>query len=230
MRETRYPDAWRKFISPWGIDGDPAKDEPAKEEWRVASVDRIPRRFRDATTNRELGDHGLYLHGAPGVGKTYLAAALAKQAVAAGLEIHWASSAGLLAAIQAGFGSNKESIDLSAVTRCDLLVIDDLGAEKPTEWAAATLCTVIDAGYVDDVQMIVTSNYKLSELNKRLGNPRIGSRLAEACDIEHMDGQDRRLEAAMKRRGVRSDRTTSKGESSRDCARPIGVQLPETKP
>ena len=92
----------------------------------------------------------------------------------------------------------------------DLLVLDDIGAEKPSEWAAERLYMIVDHRYVHCLPLIVTTNYPESRLAARLsGLPdnagarapegpglRIASRLAEMCTTVPMKGPDRRLGAA----------------------------------
>jgi DNA replication protein DnaC len=93
----------------------------------------------------------------------------------------------------------------------DLLVLDDLGAEKPSEWAAERLYMIIDERYVNCLPLIVTTNYPEARLAARLsGLPdnaggqavaqgpgtRIASRLAEMCTTVPMKGRDRRMGAA----------------------------------
>jgi DNA replication protein DnaC len=93
----------------------------------------------------------------------------------------------------------------------DLLVLDDLGAEKPSEWAAERLYMIVDHRYVNCMPLIVTTNYPESRLAARLsglpdgapgqavaGGPgtRIASRLAEMCTTVPMKGRDRRMGAA----------------------------------
>ena len=161
---------------------------------------RIPAHFREATCDTQLGDSGLYLHGPVGTGKTYAAAALAIQAVKAGLDIKWISSSTWLTAMKASFNGAPAPDDVSAIlTRCDLLVIDDLGSEKSSEWAVEQLFVLINEAYEQNVQLIVTSNLKFSGLNKRLGS-RIVSRLVEVCDPVAIEGEDRRKLAAKARR------------------------------
>lgn len=159
----------------------------------------IPARFREAETDLTLSERGFFLFGPVGVGKTYTAAALARQAAWQGYELAWLSATAWLAAIRASFNGGPAAESVEGLVRADLLVLDDLGAERPTEWAREQLFAVVNAAYEEGHVLIVTSNLKPSDLRDRLGE-RIVSRLVEACDLVPMTGPDRRLQTAANRK------------------------------
>jgi DNA replication protein DnaC len=76
-----------------------------------------------------------------------------------------------------------------------LLVIDDLGAEKPSEWTQERLYSVVDHQYANCLPLIVTSNLPPKELAGQTGE-RVASRLAETCEVVLMTGADRRKRGA----------------------------------
>jgi len=73
------------------------------------------------------------------------------------------------------------------------LVLDDLGAEKATDWAKETIYSIINHRYEEMLPTIVTSNLSLGQLSSHLGE-RIASRLAEMCEVVELSGKDRRLD------------------------------------
>lgn len=75
----------------------------------------------------------------------------------------------------------------------NLLIIDDLGAEKPSEWVAETLYRIINHRYENELPVVITSNLSLDQLAQRLGD-RTASRLAELCNVVELTGRDRRLQ------------------------------------
>ena len=79
--------------------------------------------------------------------------------------------------------------------RAALLVIDDIGAEKPSEWTQERVYSVIDHRYANCLPLIVTSNLPPSKLADQIGE-RAASRLAEMCEVVAMTGTDRRRPAA----------------------------------
>ena len=87
---------------------------------------------------------------------------------------------------------------LGPVMRADLLVLDDLGAEKTSEWVEETLNLIVNTRYNEKRVTIVTSNY---DDNPDITDPdsllfRIGfrmhSRLHEMCEFLYLDGADYR--------------------------------------
>lgn len=73
-----------------------------------------------------------------------------------------------------------------------LLILDDLGAEKTTEFSLQTLYIILNRRYNEQLQTIITSNLTLDEVKDRLGD-RIASRIAGMCSVLHMKGHDKRL-------------------------------------
>ncbi len=143
---------------------------------------------------------GLYLHGPVGTGKTYIAYAIKHH-----LENHptnakrvrFHNATELLASIRHDIEADPYSrthiVDKILESRL-LLIIDDLGAEKPTEWVAETLYRIINHRYENEIPVIVTSNLSLDQLAQRIGD-RTASRLGELCEVVELTGEDRRLQS-----------------------------------
>jgi len=81
----------------------------------------------------------------------------------------------------------------------DLLVLDDIGVEKNSEWVQQTLTNIIDKRYSEMRCTVFTSNCELGEIETRLST-RIASRIAGMCVVVRLAGSDRRVLA----KGVRS--------------------------
>ncbi|EKD46442.1 MAG: hypothetical protein ACD_67C00234G0001, partial [uncultured bacterium] len=73
-----------------------------------------------------------------------------------------------------------------------LLVFDDIGAEKSSDWVQETLFVLINHRYEQMLSTILTTNCTLDELATRVGK-RITSRLIEMCRCIRMDGEDWRI-------------------------------------
>jgi len=78
---------------------------------------------------------------------------------------------------------------------CKLLILDDVGAEKASEWTQERLYSIIDHRYANCLPLIVTSNLPAAKLKDQTGE-RAASRLAEMCTVVPMTGTDRRVPAA----------------------------------
>ncbi len=143
---------------------------------------------------------GSYLWGGPGRGKTYAAACAVRMALEGAsrgrLNAKLVTAKRLLDDIRDGYDGG----DRYALERAEtypLLALDDLGAERPTDWAIETLTRLIDTRTARGLATVVTSNYSIGELRKLWGGmsgARIASRLAGACESIEVAGPDRRLQ------------------------------------
>jgi DNA replication protein DnaC len=118
----------------------------------------------------------LVLHGVTGCGKTHLAIAALKEFKGGK---RFMTAPDLLLEIRSAFNGGEESED-EIIRKCaeyPLLVLDDLGAEKSTEYSITTLYIIIDRRIRDCKQTIITTNLTLAQIEETLG-ARIASRLA----------------------------------------------------
>jgi DNA replication protein DnaC len=148
-------------------------------------------------------ERGLLFVGRCGVGKTHLAVAVLKQLI---LKAHtpclFYDFRDLLKEIQDSYNPHTATSELkvlSPVYEAEVLVLDELGANKPTDWVRDTVAQIINTRYNDKKITIFTSNY-LDEpgpnfgetLSERVG-VRLRSRLYEMCKLIHIDGDDYRI-------------------------------------
>ena len=113
----------------------------------------------------------------------------------AGWDARLVTAKALLDAVKAEWDGGERGTIYRA-ERYRLLALDDLGVERPTEWAMETITGLIDARVASGLPTIVTSNFSLGELRDRWGGMpgmRIASRLGGACERIQMGGGDRRL-------------------------------------
>lgn len=87
-------------------------------------------------------------------------------------------------------GPGMEEI-IGACVRCYLLVLDDVGAHKPTEWSEETLFRIVDGRYGEAKSTVYTSNFSLEDLIPRVGE-RVVDRIAEVSRVVRMSGKSRR--------------------------------------
>lgn len=178
-----------------------AANDMRAETW----AQRIPARFRSAhiddidlaeadiaaDLNRwHEDDNGsnLVLLGPVGVGKTHAAVAIARRRhFEYGQLVRFAPVVELLDAM-------RPNGDAEFVTNCDhaqLLILDDLGVERATEWTMERLYLLVNRRWLSERPTIVTSNLGPEALLEAIG-PRMYSRLAHGATALMMTGEDRR--------------------------------------
>jgi DNA replication protein DnaC len=132
----------------------------------------------------EAGD-GLWFAGDLGTGKTSLAMLVSKAALDSGHSVAIYSVPRLLAEIKATYDRDSDDSYMRLFSRLcavDLLHLDDLGAERPTEWVLEQLYSIVNERWQDGRSIVVTSNLiNLDEVRDQVG-PRTVSRLLEICD------------------------------------------------
>jgi DNA replication protein DnaC len=115
----------------------------------------------------------LLIWGTYGNGKSHLAAAVTNALEGKGYSVVFQSVPELLRRIKSTFNKdNKESEQqiMKALLECDLLVLDDIGAEKLSDWVQEVMFNIIDGRYRKGLPIFYTSNLKPLELSNQIGS------------------------------------------------------------
>jgi DNA replication protein DnaC len=163
-------------------------------------------------------EKGLLLMGSSGVGKTHLAVAALKQLIGRGHAGMFCDYRELLKEIQASYNPASESTEmgiLEPIRTVEILVLDDLGASKPSDWVRDIVGIVLNARYNEKRTTIITTNYvdnppsageatriggklvpamREDSLEERIGS-RMRSRLFEMCRTVEVFAPDFRRES-----------------------------------
>ena len=172
----------------------PPVSDMARDKGRAPVVSAV-HEFVDNIDERLDEGRGLWLVGDVGTGKTTLAMLVSKAAAEAGRTVAIYSLPRLLARIRRTYdaesGEDSYLEFFERLTSVDLLHIDDLGAQKSSDWVLEQLYALVDERYEAERSMVVTSNLGYDELREQIG-PRVVSRLTEMCQELPLYGEDLR--------------------------------------
>jgi|SRR6476646_8954080 len=153
------------------------------------------RQFADEIDANLSGGRGLWIFGGTGTGKTTLAMLISKAALESGKTVAIYSLPKLLARIRRTYdsepGGDSYLSFFERLTSVDLLHIDDLGAEKRSDWVLEQLYALINERYESQKSVLITTNLGHMELEEQIGS-RTVSRLTEICEEVELRGDDRR--------------------------------------
>lgn len=202
LAAARIPERYRDYDLD-GYDFFPGIDPSLRRAHQHA------RHFADAYPV-DTGGKGLLFTGSIGVGKTHLAVGVLRRLIrergAKGLFVDYRE---LLKNIQNSYNPQVSTTELELlkpVFNAEVLVIDDLGAQKPNEWVWDTVALILNTRYNNKQTTIITTNYpdlpagggaqtdveraaREQTLGDRIGD-RMRSRLAEMCITVEMKGKD----------------------------------------
>ena len=166
-------------------------DHPQVLAWvrNVAEAAVAPSRGarRQVTTGPSL-----LMAGVVGAGKTHQAYGAVRQLVQSGVGVRWraTTAADLYADLRPRPGADSER-ELAVVSRCPLLIIDDLGAAKASEWVEEVTYRLINRRYNHMLPTLITTNLAIKDLRAYLGD-RVTSRLAQMTTRVEFEPVDRR--------------------------------------
>lgn len=169
---------------------DATMDNFTNNEDRRTAIDSAYRFLRNETND-------LYIRGSVGVGKTRLMASALNRIVerhsAAFVRVPELLDRMRLAGFNSSSSAEDESEYLRLYQRVDVLGLDDVGADKGSDYGRRTLLTLYEHRMDQGKKTIWTSNLDLSQLEEFFGDERLSSRIAGNGDVVNINGQDMRL-------------------------------------
>lgn len=180
MRRTGFPDA---EMREWTF---------AKSDHTDQKNENIARKYVTNFDAMRSQGTGLLLCGSVGTGKSFLAAAIANELISQGTPCLMTNFSRIISRVSEKFGGDQKYLD--NLNRFDLLIIDDLGAERDSEFTWEKVMNVIDARYRAGLPLIVTTNLNPEDLYdpSDIRRQRVFSRLKEMCIFLEVNGADRR--------------------------------------
>lgn len=171
-------------------------DIPAAD-WRFENAPTMTKQLAKAKEYAEKWDDfsregiGLLLFGNVGTGKSYAAGCIANALIDRMISVLYVDMTDVVNRMQGNFGTDRDSY-LKRITRPDLLILDDLGAERNTSYGKERVFDIVNRRLLSRKPMIITTNIALSVMQKAtdLDDRRIYDRILEVCVPVLFDGEN----------------------------------------
>ncbi len=178
-------------------------------EWINQKINRnirLPVRYEDAEL--ETGENqsaildflsqyddskGLFLYGPCGTGKTHLLYALSRIFIANNRDVIVLTITELLDGSRKEFDAERTYLE-KIMKHTGVLMLDDMGAEKTSDWTSEVVYKVINHRYLHVLPTFITSNLDMQGIHDKYGD-RVSSRLSEMCEEIELKGDDKRLQS-----------------------------------
>ena len=172
------------------------RDIPAAD-WRFENAATMTPQLIKAREYAERWDDfnregiGLLLFGNVGTGKSYAAGCIANVLIDRMISVPYVSMSDIVNRMQSNFGADRDTY-LKQLMRPDLLILDDLGAERNTSYGKERVFDVVNRRLLSYKPMIITTNIALSVMQKAtdLDERRIYDRILEVCVPVLFDGEN----------------------------------------
>lgn len=158
---------------------------------------KYARRYVEHWSEMKERGQGLLLWGGVGTGKTFAAACIAQALVEQAVPVLMTNFSKILNSLSGMFSEDRNKY-LASFNHFSLLIIDDLGIERNSEYALEQVYNVVDSRYLSRLPFIITTNLPLAELQnpKDLAHARIYDRVLERCTPIRFNGKNYRRDNA----------------------------------
>lgn len=163
-----------------------------KDDRANAKISDICQRYVENFPKMKSKGKGLMFLGGFGTGKTFLAACIANALLDEGFSVLMTNFPRLVNTISGMREGKQEYID--SLNKYSLLIIDDLGVERQSEYVAEIVQTIVDSRYRAGLPMIITTNLSPKDFTETqdIAKSRLYSRISEMCLPLIVKGVDRR--------------------------------------
>lgn len=159
---------------------------------------RLAKRYSEIFIEKELKE-GIIFFGNSGTGKTYAAACITNKLLQHNKTVLAINVTSYLNKLKSDF--NIENVILKNISECDLLILDDIGTEKVSDWVYEKMFLLIDTRYKTNKPIIITTNLNITddencELKRHFeinGKNRIKDRITEMCFPQLVVGNSKRI-------------------------------------
>jgi DNA replication protein DnaC len=166
--------------------------EDRVEEYGITAHEQMKRIFtycKKYASNLSDGKENILMLGQTGLGKTHLALAIANSAAAQGLAVIYDTAQNIFSKMEDENFGRSEKRYTPLVLDCDLLILDDIGAEFVTNYTISALYNIINTRILSHKPIIISTNLAKSELTTKY-NERIVSRLIGEFTMLRFFGED----------------------------------------
>ena len=171
-----------------------------QEAYYAEHIKIIPPKYRDIDFEdkemvKKLLKQSIFITGQVGTGKTTLMAALIKKYIWQKIPVQWINFPAFIMKLQNMFKDDTErpyEYAEDIATSETILAIDDLGAEKLTEFVRQIMYYIINEREQRQLPLIITSNFDLKKIDEMIDS-RISSRIMGVCKIIKLSGKDKRF-------------------------------------
>ena len=159
---------------------------------------RLAKRYAEVFLEKNLTE-GIIFFGNSGTGKTYAAACITNKLLQHNKTVLAINVTSYLNKLKSDF--NIENVILKNISECDLLILDDIGTEKVSDWVYEKMFLLIDTRYKTNKPIIITTNLNITddencELKRHFeinGKNRIKDRITEMCFPQLVVGNSKRI-------------------------------------
>ena len=183
--EQRRADSIRRF----GLQGDELWNYRFENDCGYVKKMYMAKNYVDHFDKLKKSGSGLLLWGPTGSGKTFFAGCIANALIDQCKTVYMTNFSKVINKLTGAFSEDKNLI-IDEMVKSSLLIIDDLGIERNTEYATEQVFNVIDARYRSGKPMIITTNIVIDDLKnpKDIAHKRIYDRILERCVPVLIDG------------------------------------------